>query len=100
MHPAKKGNAIMTARTPRKQMLPLREMLDRFRCDGSCEKAIVDLFESEREVSRKLAEALWDAIVHPIEGDGARWNGHNRKIHAALAQYTATELASSGEGGR
>lgn len=45
--------------------------------------------QRDRENADRLAEALEESIVHPLEGDGARWNGHNRKIHAALAQHAA-----------
>ncbi len=41
-------------------------------------------FDAEREVSRKLAEALREAI--DVIGD-AEWNGE-AKCRAALAQYT------------
>lgn len=40
-------------------------------------------------VAKSLRDALKEAIVHPVEGDGARWNGHNRKIHAAITSAQA-----------
>ncbi len=100
----------MTARTPL-TMSAEREFGDRKigngrfngNADGFVLEAIRDAFaelDAEREVSRKLAEAL-GVYADPrnfVEGNDWVWVGNDdpkEAASAALAQYTATQLASS-----